>query len=265
MALGENCWNTSSDWPIVGNVASPKATVTIGGHEFCHKHPGWRPPDFTYYWDKVFTSKWDSQKLTAYLPLSPRIELRLIVKEERKLASNRTFAYSFAGGITSENRKAMATEVPKLSSSKGFIHLVEQGHRHFQKNKTAREWYIDAEAYRSLLLNSVFTLSPIGNNVECFRIWEACEAGSIPVISTGAWRWKHHPCGVGEVSIKPLLDSGAPFLFVKSWEEAAAVIDRVANNPVWADQWQENIVRWYNTFLSDFANRFEARLSSRLE
>ena len=35
--------------------------------------------------------------------------------------------------------------------------------------------------YRSTLLNSSFTLSPVGTNDECFRFWEAIEAGSIPI------------------------------------------------------------------------------------
>ena len=34
-----------------------------------------------------------------------------------------------------------------------------------------------------MLLSSSFTLSPRGNTLECFRWYEAAEAGSIPVLS----------------------------------------------------------------------------------
>ena len=36
--------------------------------------------------------------------------------------------------------------------------------------------------YRKVLLNSTFTLSPMGHNLECYRWFEAAEAGSIPII-----------------------------------------------------------------------------------
>jgi len=67
------------------------------------------------------------------------------------------------------------------------------------------------------------------------------------------------------VSLKPLIESDAPFLFVESWKEVPTVIDWVANNPVEADLWQKKLVRWYDRFLRDVVSRFEARLIQRME
>lgn len=45
---------------------------------------------------------------------------------------------------------------------------------------------LDVNQWREVLLNSDFTLSPPGHNPECYRIFEAAEAGSIPVFVRSA-------------------------------------------------------------------------------
>ena len=39
-----------------------------------------------------------------------------------------------------------------------------------------------ARSLFSLLLDSTFTLCPAGHNPECYRMYEAAEAGSIPIV-----------------------------------------------------------------------------------
>ena len=40
------------------------------------------------------------------------------------------------------------------------------------------------KVYASILMDSVFTLCAGGINPESFRLWEAIEAGSIPIVAT---------------------------------------------------------------------------------
>ncbi|KAL7547324.1 hypothetical protein ACHAWF_015822 [Thalassiosira exigua] len=41
---------------------------------------------------------------------------------------------------------------------------------------------LNTDDYVRVLFDSVFTLAPTGHNPECFRLYEAVEAGSIPIL-----------------------------------------------------------------------------------
>jgi len=67
---------------------------------------------------------------------------------------------------TSERRKTLVDIVHDYSDSNGDV-----------KSMPARGRPLDPDQYQTALLNSRFTLSPAGHNAECFRTWEALEAG----------------------------------------------------------------------------------------
>ena len=65
--------------------------------------------------------------------------------------------------------------------------------------------------YGDVLLRSAFTLCPGGTNEETYRVWEALEAGSIPVLKAGeAALW-----------VEAQLGSGHPLPMVRDWTEVA--------------------------------------------
>jgi hypothetical protein len=125
---------------------------------------------------------------------------------------------------------------------------------------------LPAEAYRRALLESIFTLCPAGHAPETFRLFEAAEAGSIPIVdyisgpertgSSGSTR----PGGGGlleggafavrdrrrrlkakaaatatgqcEDPMRPFRDSNAPFLWVANWEvDLAPLLARLRRVP----------------------------------
>jgi hypothetical protein len=47
---------------------------------------------------------------------------------------------------------------------------------------------MNTDDYMQVVLDSVFTLSPAGHNPECFRLYEAMEAGSIPILTNDDMR-----------------------------------------------------------------------------
>jgi len=176
MTNRQSCRKPSPDRPTVGSVWHRKATVTMAGHELCKKFDSRRTADFMWYWDKTITSKWNSTTSTAYFPLTPRFEFGLITEEERTTSSKRKYAYSFSGALTSPDRVTMADVVPKLSSSKGIIHTIKNWKPSLPKTNSERpedtqaDKYMSAKQYRGLLLDSVFTMCPIGHNPESYRI-----------------------------------------------------------------------------------------------
>jgi hypothetical protein len=117
---------------------------------------------------------------------------------------------------------------------------------------------LPAEAYRRALLESVFTLCPAGHAPETFRLFEAAEAGSIPIVDYisgserpggggllegGAFAVRERrrrlkakaaatATGQCEDPMRPFRDSNAPFLWVANWEvDLAPLLARLRRVP----------------------------------
>ncbi|EPQ11098.1 Transmembrane protein 5 [Myotis brandtii] len=77
--------------------------------------------------------------------------------------------------------------------------------------------------YQEALLQSDLTLCPVGVNTECYRIYEACSYGSVPVVEDVMTAGS---CGNTSVSqnapLQLLKSMGAPFIFIKNWKELPA-------------------------------------------
>ena len=92
-------------------------------------------------------------------------------------------------------------------------------------------------------------MSPAGYNPECFRIYEAVEAGSIPVLVLDD-AYHKHPCGE---SFTPLVDSGAPFVFLKKWDELATALQGLLAAPVELERRQREMMEWRDHFWKQVA------------
>ena len=79
--------------------------------------------------------------------------------------------------------------------------------------------------YQDALLQSDLTLCPVGVNTECYRIYEACSFGSIPVVEDVMTAGhcgntsSHH-----SAPLQLLKAMGAPFIFIKNWKELSAIL-----------------------------------------
>ncbi|XP_020836454.2 ribitol-5-phosphate xylosyltransferase 1-like [Phascolarctos cinereus] len=140
--------------------------------------------------------------------------------------------------------------------------------KHDKNNKlcwiTAREEWKPQETteslknYQDALLQSDLTLCPVGVNTECYRIYEACSYGSIPVVEDVMT-----PGNCGNASTSPstplqlLKAMGAPFIFIKDWKELPAILKKEENMSL-----QEKIERrkillaWYQNFKAQLKLKF---------
>ncbi|WAR25581.1 RXLT1-like protein, partial [Mya arenaria] len=101
---------------------------------------------------------------------------------------------------------------------------------------------------------SDLTLNPVGQNTECYRIYEAISYGSIPVIED-----VRTPgiCGKSETSepqvfpLRLLKDHNAPVIFVKHWSELHDLIENektlLHSERV---KRRRNVLLWYESFKS---------------
>jgi hypothetical protein len=82
--------------------------------------------------------------------------------------------------------------------------------------------------YIEVLQNSDFTLSPPGNNMESFRIYEAMSFGSIPVLQREAinsdtgLQGKNYKC---QYSYEILKDAHAPVVWLDDWHELPTLME----------------------------------------
>ena len=83
----------------------------------------------------------------------------------------------------------------------------------------------------------------MGNaNLECFRVYEALECGSIPIVEK---RWTLD-------YFKELLGDH-PLPTVRSWSEARQMIGRMLENPAQIDGLQERCISWWETYKLEYS------------
>ncbi|XP_037702881.1 ribitol-5-phosphate xylosyltransferase 1 isoform X1 [Choloepus didactylus] len=118
--------------------------------------------------------------------------------------------------------------------------------------------------YQDALLQSDLTLCPVGVNTECYRIYEACSYGSIPVVEDVIT-----PGGCGNTSVhrnaplRLLKSMGAPFIFIKNWKELPAVLEKektlILHEKI---QRRKMLLQWYQHFKTELKMKFTNILES---
>ena len=138
----------------------------------------------------------------------------------------------------------------------------------------ARRWAVSANDphteqlntndYMEVLLDSVFTLSPAGHHPECFRMYEAVEAGSIPVFTHAdlhgavhpqpahAKKGRAHPC---KDALSHWYD--APIVVLDTWDDLYPTIEKLLEDPEGLDEMQENLRSWYEGQMRKVVKDFE--------
>ncbi|XP_034500053.1 ribitol-5-phosphate xylosyltransferase 1 isoform X2 [Ailuropoda melanoleuca] len=118
--------------------------------------------------------------------------------------------------------------------------------------------------YQDALLQSDLTLCPVGVNTECYRIYEACSYGSIPVVEDIMTAGS---CGNTSVyrnaPLQLLKSMDAPFIFIKNWNELPAVLERektlILQEKI---QRRKMLLHWYQRFKTELKMRFTNILES---
>ena len=83
----------------------------------------------------------------------------------------------------------------------------------------------------------------MGNvNLECFRVYEALECGSIPIVEK-RWTLDYFRNLLGD----------HPLPTVRSWPEARRMIGRMVDNPAQIDALQERCVSWWERYKREYS------------
>lgn len=194
---------------------------------------------------------------TIWHPLGPRYEFGTIPREKVRPSDQRQLLFNMIVSPTSRARTslyaALKHYVNKGAFGKHKIYLHMTPEWRPSLNGTG---YVSVPEYKELLVNSLFTLCPIGHNPEQFRIFEAMEGGSIPVFSRA--EVATHKC---ENALGPF--EGTPVLFVHNWQQLPAKLIDIVSNPARLAEWHRRFLAWVDTFWQNATERFECVFSVR--
>ncbi len=210
----------------------------------------------------------------GYLPLGPRWDSWLSFQKiqdevgrdkfviqpssERKLAFNAIFSQS-----TNIGRQKLASTIEVEGPALKFPIF----------SSMAKEWRLDANSnsteqlntdeYMRVVLDSVFTLSPAGHNPECFRMFEAVEAGSIPILTHDDLHGSRHPTRfLYRVVPHPCANAllhwyEAPIVVLDSWDDLYPTVERLLADPAGLDDLQRRLRHWYDEYMRGAVAKFE--------
>ncbi|XP_048405353.2 ribitol-5-phosphate xylosyltransferase 1 isoform X2 [Stegostoma tigrinum] len=112
--------------------------------------------------------------------------------------------------------------------------------------------------YQDALLQSDLTLCPVGINTECYRIYEACSYGSVPVVEDVMTPGQCSNSSVFQNAPLRLLKlMGAPFIFVKDWKELPAILEKEkAMSLQEKNQRRRIVIEWFKQFRMQLRQKF---------
>lgn len=201
-------------------------------------------------------------RVPLYFPLGPRTEFTLIEPFEVKSITSRQYLFNFIGSLSSPSRKLLNISLSSFSNQDRdtklpfFLHTTDR----WRRDLTEENGYISPLKYRDILIDSIFTLCPYGHNPEAYRIYEACQAGSIPILIKDDIDYNNHRC---QNSYQPFIDSKAPFIWLNNWDELYPFLISIQNNHEELEEMSLKVQSWYIDFMTKFSLQFEQILQWR--
>lgn len=170
------------------------------------------------------------------------------VSFDEKNIGNRPLVWSFAGYLKKSDRTLICKLFEEFKPY--FVHETQGFHTGI----------LEPEKYKEIMCQSKFVLCPIGNcSLDTFRIYEALEAGAIPVtlytnvnqpfIRHLSNYWEHI-FGKG-----PL-----PFLVNYSWEHNVIVMKQLLANPEIYKRVQYETIQFWRLYKTNLQNNFRKKL-----
>eukprot|EP00050_Salpingoeca_kvevrii_P009771 m.4693 g.4693 ORF g.4693 m.4693 type:complete len:561 (-) comp2445_c0_seq1:43-1725(-) len=211
------------------------------------------PPFFKQYYSKQHVAAFGRN--IRYMPLGSREEFPDIDRTQLVPAPRRRYLCNLMVAPTHHRRRYLLELLmgeTVLDKDKVFLHMAQ----HWDANlDNPVSDYLNASTYQERLLESVFTLCPKGHSIEQYRIYEAIESGSIPVMEReGTY---------AEERLPPEYFS-SPMLFVDDWAQVPQVLSDLARDPLALLQRQVDMLAWYDHFMSAKVDELEDILLARL-
>ena len=174
-------------------------------------------------------------------------ELRNNQSQSSFVLSNRRYAFNaIFSESTSKSRRHLAKILRNQTDSMNtFVKIATKWTGNVNSPHSDQ---LGTDQYMKVLLNSIFTLAPAGHNPECFRLYEAVESGSIPIVV----QTEHHAC---KDSLHYWRDS--PIIFLQKWDDLFPTIENLLEDMAALNQRQADLQKWYKNKMSMIVFKFE--------
>lgn len=163
-------------------------------------------------------------------------------------ACDRRWLWAFAGNLERTDRSQMLRAFRSLEP-----HAV---HRTSHWNSPDS---LSTQEYRDLLLDSVFAPSPKGTySLDCFRTYEALEAGCIPIVlrQTDAQPFNYYE----KVFAAMGFTEAIPFPQVSDWQQAAALVKHARRDLASVEGLRVECHGWWTRYKMHTKARFTERV-----
>ncbi|KAJ4937721.1 hypothetical protein JOQ06_002353 [Pogonophryne albipinna] len=199
----------------------------------------------------VYDSPWVNDKDVFQWPLGVATyrQFPMIRPNAQLITSNRPYLCNFLGTVYKNSSRETLMQVLKKSG------LEEECITNAREKWLPQETADSLRQYQTALVQSELTLCPVGINSECYRIYEACSYGSVPVVEDVLTPGS---CAAGSSSpLRLLKAAGAPFIFISDWKELAAILkrERGMSQEQRVDR-RRRLLEWYAGFRQQMKERF---------
>jgi hypothetical protein len=167
-------------------------------------------------------------------------------------ASERRYAWSFIGEGGKSSRPEMLRAMSSVEPHICFSTSPVRGHIFWSKDTDGPK-RIPRQESVEILKQSAFAPAPMGNaNLECYRLYEALDAGAIPIVEKRMFL----------DYFKELLGDH-PIPTVRSWHHAREIVLRHLKDPVKLNELQKQCQDWWTSYQFRMVDRIGAFLSDR--
>ncbi|CAH1392920.1 unnamed protein product [Nezara viridula] len=162
----------------------------------------------------------------------------------KHVTSPRKYKCNFMGTVYKNSSREIVDALLKTSRLRNICYLSTRHKWLPNESEESRAEYL------SILQDSDFTLNPVGENTECYRIYEAVELGSIPIVEDNMTP------GLCVSSLRLLKKFNPPFVFVKNWKNLHEVLQTDNLNLENIIEQRVKLLLWYNIFKKNIVTYF---------
>eukprot|EP01079_Euglenida_sp_SAG-EU17-18_P002010 gene2010-3013_t len=186
-----------------------RLSVIVPGDEVCERWHGpnsgqvdilirnyWYDPLFKRYLGPTHRAVDHTIEVAAqlYLPLGISHRFPLTYQHELLPHSEQKYLFNMVGSLsTNKLRQSLASFLKDLSGRKDWgipglgragLKVFEHYNSQWNRDYSAERGYLPPLELKQVLLRSLYTLVPEGGSPETFRLYEALECGSIPILKS---------------------------------------------------------------------------------
>ena len=175
-----------------------------------------------------------------------------IKRSEVPIYNKRKFVCNFLGTIYKNSSREVLLDVLHAEPLRSICSV--KARQTWMPNESDQT----LEDYHKALEDSDLTLNPVGQNPECYRIYEALSLGSLPVVEDVLTPGNCGKSGISSnVPLRILKEEKAPLIYIKDWRDLRSVLSNEMKLSIEEKiKRRKELMLWYENFKSKMREHF---------